>query len=67
VNILPNPDAPADPPAPIPFLLLPRDLGDRAAGISRDGAVLYLNPAASCDELLAAIEEAAVYVAGGAR
>ena len=64
--ILPNPDAPADRPTPIPFLLVPRDLGDRAAGLSRDGDVGYLNPAASRDELLAALEEAAT-IAGGAR
>jgi hypothetical protein len=65
MHILPTPDAPAETPAPIPFLIVPRDLGDRVAGLSRDGGVLYLNPTASRDELLVAIEEAAVYLRTG--
>jgi hypothetical protein len=66
VHILPNPDAPADRPAPIPFVIVPRDLGDKAAGLSRRGDVLYLNPSASRDALLVAIEEAAVFLRTGA-
>jgi hypothetical protein len=30
MHILPNPDAPADRPAPIPFVIVARDLGARS-------------------------------------
>jgi hypothetical protein len=49
----------------VPFVIVARDLGDRAAGLSRSADVLYLNPAASRDELLVAIEEAAVFLRTG--
>ena len=65
MHILPNPDAPADTPAQsIPLYILPAPLDGPAAQLR--GTVLYLDPSASRDDLLVAIEEAAVFLRTGA-
>jgi hypothetical protein len=64
VHILPNPDAPADTPAPsLPLYLIPAPLDGPAAQLR--GTVLYLDPSASRDDLLHPISEAAVFLATG--
>jgi hypothetical protein len=61
VHIPADPWAPADTPAPsIPLYILPAPLDGPAAQLR--GTVLYLDPSASRDDLLVAIEEAAVFI-----
>lgn len=69
MHIVPDLPARADTAAPtstpIPFLMVPKDLGGSAAALSRSGAILYLDPTASREDMLVAIEEAAVYLRTG--